>query len=168
MSLQSEIAPYVDALKGRKTPVSPHEAISYINAVVDAAERRPAKGGIALDDQAKSQCIAQIDESLQTIARAAVDIMNAAESVMKEAGKDAAMRKKCLDMLTACGFQDLVSQRLMIVRQHLSETTATEGTRTSLNATVATEPHADDALLHGPSTGRDAMDQDAIDALLNG
>ncbi|ANK80500.1 MAG: hypothetical protein TEF_06565 [Rhizobiales bacterium NRL2] len=167
MSLQSEIAPYVDALKGRKTPVSPYEAISYINAVVEAAERRPAKGGIALNETAKTQCLAQIDESLQTIAQAAVDIMNAAETVMKDAGTDAAVRQRCMDMLTACGFQDLVSQRLLIVRQHLSETAGSNGTRTSLNATAAREPHADDALLHGPSTGKEAMDQAAIDALLN-
>lgn len=167
MSLQSEVAPFLDALKGRKTPVSPHEAISYINAVVEAAERNPAKGGIALNETAKKHCVAQIDESLETIAGAAVEIMNTAEKIMKNPGASDGLKKACMEMLTACGFQDLVSQRLMIVRQHLSQPTPTSGVRTSPAGAKPAKAHADDELLHGPSAGQDAMDQAAIDALLD-
>lgn len=167
MSLQAEIAPFVDALKGRKTPVSPHEAISYINAVVEAAERHPSKGGLSLSANDKKKCLAQIDESLETIAEAAVEIMNAAEAVMKVASGNEKVRKTCMDVLSACSFQDLVSQRLLIVRQHLNETASGEGTRTTMPGAKTARQHDDDNLLNGPATG-DRMDQDAIDALLNG
>lgn len=179
MTLKSEIEPFVDALKTRKKPVPASEVLGYIDRIVEIAERgepvlQPAKPrqrkAPELDSESLEICLAHIDDSLKVLAQAAMDIMDPVDELMDmpQIGKE--KRAELLQVLEACSFQDIVSQRLLIIRQHLTEGKPVNGVSTSLNGHKRDEIHEDDKLLNGPAVANDqaAMDQAAIDAMLNG
>lgn len=179
MTLKSEIEPFVDALKTRKKPVPASEVLGYIDRIVEISERdesrrkatksRPPKAP-DMDRDSLEICLAHIDDSLKVLAQAAMDIMDPIDDLMDmpQIGKE--KRAELLQVLEACSFQDIVSQRLLIVRQHLTDGAPTNGVSTSITGRKREEAHEDDKLLNGPAVANDAaaMDQDAIDALLNG
>lgn len=176
MNLKSAVAPIRNALEDRKTAVSPQEALSFLDAVVEASQRQveaamPADG-IVLGPEPAELCRKHLDEVLEAMGRAAVQIMDAAEAIMEQDDPTPEVRSQCMNIIMSCGFQDLLGQRLMIIRRHLSgEAKPGQGIQTS-----PTEKHDGDAaetdlaseegaLLQGPALNGQAMDQDAIDAM---
>ncbi|WP_416898330.1 MAG: hypothetical protein ACMVY4_00895 [Minwuia sp.] len=172
MSMESELGPYVDALRERKAPVPPMELIGYINAVVEIVKRHNPSGsggGGGIGKESIEECVAQVDDCLKQMAQSAVDIMDHIDTVMDAPNIKPDQRAALLAALEACSFQDIVSQRLLIVRQHLSGGhDSKRGISTGINKSRREEVHKDDHLLNGPASGNKAMDQAAIDALLNG
>lgn len=173
MTLQSEIAPVVEALQDRDTPVSPSEALGLIGAVVQAASRHvPAEGdAVLLGSSSVSLSRDHLDEAIDHVEQAANEIVTAAEAILGTAGLDPEIRSHCMRMLEACAFQDIVSQRLMIVRQLLAGHMPEKGFRTGTRGRVRSPARRDESggheerLLNGPGLGEDALGQDAIDAM---
>lgn len=172
MSLPSEIAPVVEALKDRDTAVSPSEALGLIGAVVKAASRHvPAHGDVVLlGSNSISLSRDHIDEAIDHVEQAVNEIITAAEAILGTAGLEPKIRSHCMAVISACAFQDVVSQRLMVVRQLLAGHAPGNGFHTGLrargrSAARSDRQNGDERLLNGPGVGDEALGQDAIDAM---
>lgn len=176
MNLKTAVAPIRNALEDRKTTVSPQEALSFLDAVVEASQRQIEQAlpedGVVLAPEPAELCRKHLDEVLEAMGRAAVQIMDAAEAIMEQDDPTPEVRAQCMNIIMSCGFQDLLGQRLMIIRRHLSGAKQGEGILTS-----PTDKHdaeqaesmdlgsEEGVLLQGPALDGQAMDQDAIDAM---
>ena len=108
-------------------------------------------------------------------------IMEAAEEIMAGSGDDAAAHRAavedaCMRIFEACSFQDITGQRVTKVVKTLSHiderlTTLLEALGAEL-ADIPVEPEnqpeGDAALMTGPALEGEGIDQDEVDALLNG
>ena len=108
-------------------------------------------------------------------------IMEAAEEIMAGSGDDAAAHRAavedaCMRIFEACSFQDITGQRVTKVVKTLSHiderlTTLLEALGAEL-ADIPVEPESqpegDAALMTGPALEGEGIDQDEVDALLNG
>lgn len=177
MTAETEIAPFVEALRNRKVPVSPAETIGYIEAVGKIYKRHGPDGAPAgtaaktppVKEEAVSDAVEHLDDCLKILAQAAVDIMQGIDAVIDDKAINAEQRTALMNALQACSFHDLVSQRLLIIRQNLRNGGKHEkkGLRTAINLNHRDEAGDDDHLLNGPALAGEAVDQAAIDALFD-
>jgi chemotaxis protein CheZ len=120
----------------------------------------------------------ELEEIVLETARAANEIMNAAESVERVAeGTDAktreALQAAATQIYEASSFQDITGQRITkVVRalQHIEsrvEALANACGAVMSKSDESDAPRSDEALLNGPQLGRNAATQSEIDSLFD-